>query len=126
MKKLSFLLIVLSISYIAQSQQTPVFQSAEEKIVFNKANQLDKYDGVAIEYTFQVIVDNGMTQNDLDSIAQKYFMEVLAVDAYQADGLKYISVLTNGKRSNHQGSFDLVDTSAGKFEFESRTYHLKH
>lgn len=121
---LTLFLIVLTFSCL-NAQQNIEFQSAEERIVYNVQNNLNKYEGVVIEYIYQVLDSVMPNESELQYLANKYFTGALGSEIYTADGISYISFLTEGKRSNHQGSFLLRDELFKRFSFSDRKYHLK-
>lgn len=121
---LSLFLFVGALSNL-NAQQNVDFQSAEERIVYNKVNNLNKYEGVAVEYTYQVLDGVKPDESEIHELANSYFTEILDIDVYTIDGAVYISFLTEGKHSNHEGSFQLRDELFKKFEFSKRNYHLK-
>ena len=125
MKNILFIFLFVYSFTSVFGQQNLEFQSAEEKIVYNKSNGLNKYDGVAVEYTYQVLDNKNLEEDEIIELANTYFNNILDTDYYSVDGKVYISILTDGSLSNHEGSFKLRDGLYKRFIFYKRRYHLK-
>lgn len=73
MKKSGFyrailLFFLLVIANKSQAQQS--FNSAEEKIVYNKNNGLYKYEGILIEYSYALNNSGKIAESDLQKIKE--------------------------------------------------------
>ena len=126
MKYAFLLLFILFVNALTLAQSSiPSFNSAEERIVYNKNHNLDKYDGVLVEYAYEIICENVCSDVDLIGLASSFFEATVEIEIYEQDGDRFLSILTEGSVENHAASFDLRDLEFKKFEFYKRTYHLK-
>lgn len=100
------------------------FNSAEERIVYNKANQLDRYEGVLIEYVFEIESDANLLESELTAHASTLFSKYINSLLYTLEHTSYFAVITEGDLENHS----LVQDLERAFDFElsstERRYHL--
>ena len=109
-----------SFSQVNNSQ----FNTAEERIVYNKANHLDRYEGVLIEYVFEIESDANLLESELTAHASTLFSKYINSLLYTLEHTSYFAVITEGDLENHS----LVQDLERAFDFElsstERRYHL--
>jgi hypothetical protein len=93
------LLFLLVIANKSQAQQS--FNSAEEKIVYNKNNGLPKYDGIEIEYSFILKNPEETKDSDIQEI-KNLFPNHKDVRIANVNENTYLYILTEGDRLNHE------------------------
>ena len=127
MTKVALIFLFLGISFlsVAQLADNSSFSSAEERIVYNKENQLDKYEGILVEYEYKLVLIVEKSKEEWFLLCKKYFEGLIGVDVFESEGCNYFSVLTEGSRINHDSSFSLPVDLGYKIEFSKRRYHLK-
>lgn len=104
MKKSGFyraimLLFLLVITYKSKAQQS--FNSAEEKIVYNKNNGLPKYDGIEIEYSFILKNPEETKDSDIQEI-KDLFPNHKDDRIANVNDNTYLYIQTEGDRLNHE------------------------
>lgn len=117
-------LIIGSMSVFSQEIQS--FNSAEEKIVFNKKSGLDKYLGIDISYTYELKLKSEVPKESLIKLAKHFFEDVIDVQTFEIDQKKYVSILTKGSQKNNNVSREIPTELNEEFKFEKRIYHLSN
>lgn len=117
------LFIGLSFTTVAQVDNRN-FGDAEERIIYNKANGLDRYDGILIEYIFQITLNGSYTESELKKTSSNLFTNYISSTTYKEEHLEYFAVITKGNIENHLK----VQDFEREFDFEiysiNRRYHL--
>jgi hypothetical protein len=117
----------LSLAHFSYSQviDNQDFGSAEERIVFNKQNNLDKYEGILVEYEYRLVDLEQRSENEWLNVCEMYFDNLLGIELYSVNGVQYFSALTKGSSKNHESSYTIPVDLGYKIEFSRRRYHLK-
>jgi hypothetical protein len=123
--KILILSIFLTFSLISLAQNDDYFGSAEEKIVYNKNNGLNKYAGINISYTYELHLKSEIPKESLEKIGNHFFNHLVDIQIFESDNKKYISYLTEGSQRNNNISREIPAKLNSEFIFSKRTYHLK-
>lgn len=123
-------LICLSWAYPTFSQSggtaPPTFEDAERRIVYNKANGLPRYQGVTIEYAFQLISEEGWNSaEELTSTISGQFEGVLSATIVPEGEHILLLVLTDGNSANHDTYNSLLELYGTSLARHTRKYFLK-
>ena len=100
------------------------FTTAEERIVYNKANGINKYEGVLIEYVYLLNDEFSITPEQSEDACSSLFTKYVTSTMYEDQGSTYLVVLTEGDRANHDFALELERKFEFKLAVESRKYHL--
>jgi hypothetical protein len=127
MKKSGFyrailLFFLLVIANKSQAQQS--FNSAEEKIVYNKNNGLYKYEGILIEYSYALNNSGKIAESDLQKI-KEIFPSALKFRLESENGQSLLYILTEGDRKNHDRYNEALAKFPELIEKGKRNYLLK-
>lgn len=123
--KYLILSIFFSLSFLTFSQNNNEFTSAEERIVYNKKNNLNKYTGIDISYTYELNLNSEVPAESLKKIGHHFFKNIIDVQFFEENNKKYVAYLTEGSLGNNEISREIPAQLNNEFIFAKRTYHLK-
>ncbi len=125
MKYIALILFILFVKSQIFAQNLNEITSAEERIVYNKNHNLNKYDGILIAYSYKIILKELYEDKDLIERAKPLFSGTIKAEIFEQDGVRYLSILTEGSRENHAASVKLGDLEFKTLEFYKRNYYIK-
>lgn len=127
--KLIFRLLIGSIfitsSAFSQQIDNQDFGSPEERIVYNKQNNIPHYDGILVEYEYRITTESENSDQEWLDLCGTYFEGLIGVDVYAVNNMIYFSALTEGSSLNNQSSYSIPVDLGYQIEFVRRRYHLK-
>lgn len=109
------------------SQLVHNFQSAEERIVYNKKQQLpNKYEGVLIQYSYLLKEEAyQLGEKGLKALVNEKFKAIESIEFQKMGEQIYLQILTEGHRENHEKYNDLLYLHTQYLGRASRSYLLK-
>jgi hypothetical protein len=121
----SLIFLFTTVQSFSQDLDNADFGSAEERVAFNKQNNIPKYEGVLIEYEYRLVDLSERSVEEWMNFCKSYFSGLIGVEVYAVNNVNYFSVLTEGARLNHEASYSIPVDLGYKVEFTRRKYHLK-
>lgn len=132
--KMKFLRIlcwaILPFGVMAQSDDANVvFQSVEERMVYNKSNGLPKYEGIEVEYVFgltEAVSAAFRSQDELIAFVRPHFVAFIqAALSPNEDKTVELRIRTEGNRLNHDKYNEVLSAFPQYFTKRPRSYRLK-
>lgn len=87
------------------SENPPAFQAAEERIAYNKSNNLPRYQGVWIEYLYELTPPPGQDLAWAEQFKAEiagHFSGVLSAVCEESAPALFLRIRTEGQLSNHE------------------------
>ncbi len=111
---------------IESNAQNLSFGSAEERIVYNKQNQLPRYEGVQIAYSFLLKTEaKQKTEQELKAMVSEPFPDALSLTIETQADKWLLVVLTEGDLRHHEAYEQTLQQHSQYFEKQPRNYILK-
>lgn len=117
-------LLLISISTYALAQTE--FTTVEEKVMYNKANGLEPLSGIKIVFPFLLLQE--MSKEKLDILVSDLnsrFLEVVSTEIGVDNEKLLITIITEGRRENHEIYQQILEAYSGVLKFKNRMYLLK-